>query len=180
MKRDVFEKAAIEASSASNVIDTEIEQLDARKQLLLAQRESLQAVGRQLFSVMSMLAETTTEDEAAEVTETAEPAVDEHASEPVAFADAEPVATVEPVAVADAAPVAMSDAAPEATADSLAAEDAPTSAPEAAAEQSGEKMPSLSDLVGQSPKPFSLRNNGWPAATPVANRELRELARSAG
>lgn len=58
MKREVFEQAAIEANAGTDEIDAEIQQLEARKQALLANREVLQAVGRQMLTVLSIISGT--------------------------------------------------------------------------------------------------------------------------
>lgn len=55
MKREVFEQAAIEANAGLDEIDAEIQQLEARKQSLLVNRELLQTVGRQMLSVLSVI-----------------------------------------------------------------------------------------------------------------------------
>lgn len=55
MRREVFEKAAFEANFGSEQIDAELQKLEARKQTLLANREVLQAVGRQMAAVLSMI-----------------------------------------------------------------------------------------------------------------------------
>ena len=55
MKREVFEQAAIEANAGLDEIDAEIQQLEARKQSLLVNRELLHTVGRQMLSVLSVI-----------------------------------------------------------------------------------------------------------------------------
>jgi hypothetical protein len=55
MRREVFEKAAFEANFGLDQVDAELQQLEARKQTLLANREVLQGVGRQMAAVLSMI-----------------------------------------------------------------------------------------------------------------------------
>ena len=153
MKNGVFEQAAIEASAGLKDIDAQIEQIEARKEELLANRDLLESVGRQLCTMLSMAPAHAPAEEAYESDAAApEEPVAEHA-EPIFAATDEPEAEAHPVQEEEpqeCAPVA------------------------AAAETPAGDAPSFADLLSQS-KPYSLRNDGWPAATPVGQRTLRSL-----
>jgi len=149
MNYNVIEQAAVEASNGLKDIDTELEQLAARKDSLLGNRETLETLGRQLFTVLSMISDAAPAEKASEAALTPE----QPAAEPVSFADAHS----------------------EATSDPLPQEEATDSSPVVAApETPAEEAPSFAELLSQS-KPYSLRNDGWPAAAPVAQRTLRSL-----
>jgi hypothetical protein len=93
MKYTVLENAAVEASTGLHEIDAEIDQIEAAKVSLRAKRESLETVGRQLFTVLSALSEEQTAEEAGESGAlTGAPA-----PEPAALADAQPEAGLAPV-----------------------------------------------------------------------------------
>lgn len=106
-----------------------------------------------------------------------------HEEEPV-YA---PVATLEDVP-AEEHPVfaeALHDAEPEAQGDEHAGDEVDAHDHEqwenencapvgVAAEVQDGKAPTFKDLLSQS-KPYSLRNDGWPACKPVAQRALRDL-----
>jgi hypothetical protein len=152
MKNGVFEQAAVEASAGLKEIDAEIDRIEARKESLLANRQLLQEVGRQLCTVMSVISVDAPKEQAHE----AAPAHEEAEAVPaeqILAAVAEPEQEAHPVHEEEAQELTPVGAAAE--------------APEAEA-------PTFADLLSQS-KPYSLRNDGWPAATPVAQRTLRSL-----
>jgi len=105
---------------------------------------------------------------------------EEHPAFAEVLADAQPEVHVEEQLEAhvEAQPEAHFDAEPDAQPEAPEAhehEDWETCTPVGVAAEGQEtKAPTFKDLLSQS-KPYSLRNDGWPACKPVAQRALRDL-----
>lgn len=144
MKYSAFEQAAVEASTGVKEIDAEIERLRAKRELLTT-------LMHQLLAVL--------------------PTKNDSASSSDGGARAGEIAPA-----GDAEPASFADSAAESNGASSSARKEEWSGYSAVAVASdtavAEKSP-FADLLTQT-KPFSLRNEGWPAASPSDQRGIRE------
>lgn len=145
MKSSAFEQAAYEASTGVKEIDTEIERLKAKRESLEAKKESLQALVHQLLAILPVVAEPISSDGGNSGGVTRE----EPAAEQHSFADTK-------------------------SATSQKEEWPAYSSADATSGQTGSERPSFADLLSQG-KPYSLRNEGWPASSPVSQNGIREI-----
>jgi hypothetical protein len=166
MKNTIFEQAALEAGAGLKELDAQFDQFEARREELLAHRDLLESVGRQLFTVISMAPDGSTAH-AEHMTHTEHTRV---ATDPVEEHDTNHEAALAPE---ERVPFSFVDAHPEEMDEHVPVE-ATASAAEETADAPAPEPPTFAELLSQS-KPYSLRNDGWPAATPVASRTLRSL-----
>lgn len=138
MRYSTFEEAAVEASTGVKEIDAEIERL-------MAKRDALDTLVRQLSAVLPMIADAGSAGKSGSASET----------------PAEPFSRAEGLAEARPYPVRKEEW------PSYAPAGAETEAP-AAMEQ-----PSFTDLLSQG-NSYSLRHEGWPASSPSDQRGIRE------
>jgi hypothetical protein len=166
MKNTIFEQAALEAGAGLKELDAQFDQLEAKKEELLAHRDLLESVGRHLFTVISMAPNGTT-DHAAHTDHT------EYAAEPAVAVEAHDAIHEAAPAPEERVPFSFVDVHPEETDEHVPVEET-ASAAEETADAPATEPPTFAELLSQT-KPYSLRNDGWPAATPVASRTLRSL-----
>ena len=146
MKYSTFEQAAAEASAGVQEIDSEINRL-------MAKRDLLETLAHQLLTALPKLAEAT-------------PRLTSGESQGAAMVD--PPAAQQPSYAHEAAEPNSYSTQPEEWSTSPAASPAPET--EAAATE----QPSYMDALTPN-KPYSLRNGGWPSSAPVDQRGLRQL-----
>lgn len=159
MKYEALQKAADEASAGLQEVVAELDRLEARRVALLAKRESLQAVGHHLLTVMSTLCNPMAAGPSVEQ----EPLREAPAFEPALHTEALP----------EPEPVPLEEA-------SASMEDASVGTPDAAVPDAPPTpWPSLADLLAKS-KPTTLRDEGWRAVPQATHLELRALARAEG